>query len=192
MLLLNSKEGLKMLKTDYEGKYINELRKGFDKKIKNLSELKENLCLNNIDILNINALKKEVIPLYLKEYTHKSMLYIIKANFISKNYKEKISEAQKKNVFAMARINKNNFDYTASKNICLYVGSSHNIYKRLLEHLGFGAQKTFALHLEKWWDNLPIQIEIYEVCNNENDALQIIEDILWEQNKPLFGRQGKK
>ena len=35
MLLLNSKEGLKMLKTDYEGKYINELRKGFDKKIKN-------------------------------------------------------------------------------------------------------------------------------------------------------------
>lgn len=181
-----------MLKTDYEEKYINELRNGIDEKINNLSELKENLCLNCVDIINIKELTSNKIPFYLKEYKNKSMLYIISANYISKNYKEKISKAQKEKEFAMARINKNGFDESALRNICLYVGSSHNIYKRLLEHLGFGAQKTFALHLKKWWDNVPIQIEIYEVCNNANDALQIIEDILWEHNKPLFGRQGKK
>ena len=85
------------------------------------------------------------------------------------------------------------YDNVDKDSICLYVGSSHNIYKRLLEHLGFGAQKTFALHLKEWWDKRePIQIEIYEVFNNKNDNLQTIEDILWSQNKPLFGRQGKR
>ena len=175
-----------MLKEDF-------LKNKIDDKIKELSDIKKNLCINCVDILNIKNLTKDAIPLYLKKYKNKSMIYIIRANSIPKKYEEKIPNVKKE--FAMARINDRNSEYYDNidkDGVCLYVGSSHNIYKRLLEHLGFGAQKTFAMHLKEWWNNEPIQIEIYELFNNKNDELQIIEDILWEQNKPLFGRQGKK
>ena len=182
-----------MLKTHHMEKYVNALKIGIDSRIKELSILKENLCLNCVDIICIKELTNNEIPFYLKEYKNKSMLYIIRADRISENCKIKMAEIKAKKELSMSLINEDNFKSVSSDNVCLYVGSSHNIYKRLLEHIGLGHKKTYALCLNKWWDkNEPIQIELFELLNSKNDDLQLIEDLLWSQNRPLFGKQGKK
>ena len=100
-------------------------------------------------------------------------------NKIKVNFEKFKNEKQ----FAMCRLNKNN--WTNLKNKCLYVGSSKEIIKRLKEHLGINeARKTYALHLKKWWEQENIRIDIYEFDNNEKDV-QIFEDLLWEEYKPL-------
>jgi len=110
-------------------------------------------------------------------------------NKIKENFKIIKNEKQ----IAMCRLNEKNWGNTQNK--CLYVGSSKEIIKRLKEHLGINeAKKTYALHLNKWWGKENINIDIYEFDNNENNEkdVQTFEDLLWEEYKPLFGRQGKK
>ena len=78
---------------------------------------------------------------------------------------------------------------------CFYVGSSQSVAKRLKEHLGFGAGKTYALQLVHW--ARPLSLELDFVCakyaeNTPIEAIQALEDTLWETSKPMFGRQGRK
>ena len=89
----------------------------------------------------------------------------------------------------MCRFNENNF--SENKENCLYVGSSHNLKKRIEEHLGVGgSSKTYAMHLSKWWKDGLITLTYYKV--EEDKCLQLFEDILWNYYKPILGRQGKK
>lgn len=77
----------------------------------------------------------------------------------------------------------------------LYVGSSQDIGKRILEHLGFGQSKTYSLQLAHWSQELALQIELvcarYENSTSE-EVMQALEDALWNQLTPMFGRRGRR
>jgi len=95
------------------------------------------------------------------------------------------ARTSEKGTRAYARLNK------PSK--CIYVGSSEKVHQRLKEHLGFGAKGTYSLHLACWTN--PFDLEIEFVCarypvGTEQKALQALEDALWSELSPMFGRQG--
>ena len=74
----------------------------------------------------------------------------------------------------------------------LYVGSSRSLQKRLLEHLGYGAKKTYSLHMLTWAQELGrvvIDVRFYPTTI-ENDLLCALEDHWANTLKPLFGKRG--
>lgn len=74
----------------------------------------------------------------------------------------------------------------------LYVGSSRSLQKRLLEHLGHGAKKTYSLHMLTWAQELGrvvIDVRFYPPTI-ENDLLCALEDHWATTMKPLFGKRG--
>lgn len=78
---------------------------------------------------------------------------------------------------------------------CFYVGSSQSVAKRLTEHLGYGAKKTYALQFIHW--SRPLSLHLEFVCakypdNTPSEVVQALEDTLWETKAPMFGRQGRK
>jgi len=100
----------------------------------------------------------------------------------------KAAKETKKNNRAYARIN----NY---KSLCLYVGSSNELFSRIKQHLGFGPEGTYAMQLRYWCNNLStdIDLDIYVFDKNiSREAFQTIEDGAWSVLKPMFGRQGKR
>jgi hypothetical protein len=78
---------------------------------------------------------------------------------------------------------------------CLYIGSKEKkAIKRFQEHLGIGtdSRSTYALWLKDWWPkNTELVFKIYEFDNTiDTELLQIIEDLLWDEYKPLLGKKG--
>lgn len=75
----------------------------------------------------------------------------------------------------------------------LYVGSSMNLPKRLKEHLGFGPAKTYSLQLAHWAkdlnESLKFEFAVFDPASPPN-ALQALEDTLWDTLEPMFGRRG--
>ena len=166
---------------------IDVIKEGIKKEIEALNSILENVNIKKIESFVIDPLKEKKLNLNLPK--GESFIYIIKSiKPIEQQIIIKGIEEGKKKDFAMCRINDN---FGVNKENCLYVGSSHDIVKRLQEHIGIGGyQKTYAMHLAKWWEYGPITIEIYSVGDNE--YLQLFEDILWDYYKPILGRQGKK
>lgn len=77
----------------------------------------------------------------------------------------------------------------------VYVGSSKSISSRLTQHLIFGYQGTYALHLHTWCPpgQLAISVEVQAPSGLINQQiLQDAEDTLWEHCQPLFGRRGAR
>lgn len=76
---------------------------------------------------------------------------------------------------------------------CLYVGSCRdNLHTRMKHHLG-ELSGTFGLHLAEWWGENPIQLFYLVFADNvEPEYLSLIEDVLWEKYKPLFGKKGPR
>jgi hypothetical protein len=76
---------------------------------------------------------------------------------------------------------------------CLYVGSSSNIYQRLKEHLGYGAKTTFSLQLAHWTQRLDLELNFTcakYINSPQPEVFQALEDTLWGQLHPMFGRRG--
>lgn len=165
---------------------INIIKNGIKKEIKALNSILENVNIKKIKAIQIDISNNITLDLNLP--SKKSFIYVIKAiNPIKEDICTGIKDI--KSNCAMCRINDN---FKSNKDNCLYVGSSHNIIKRISEHLGIGgSSKTYAMHLKKWWKNGAVIIEIYEV-NDSDKCLQLYEDILWDYYKPILGRQGKK
>jgi hypothetical protein len=71
----------------------------------------------------------------------------------------------------------------------LYVGSSAtNLKKRIKEHIGQGSKSTYALNLGHWFrGEYKITIRQYDVSK---EVLQILEDALYWEMKPAFGKLG--
>jgi hypothetical protein len=68
------------------------------------------------------------------------------------------------------------------KGYCLYVGSCRNTPKDRMEH-----------HLGAWWKDEPMELFIMIFGKNiEPEYLNIIEDALWEEYKPLLGKKGPR
>jgi hypothetical protein len=143
-----------------------------------------------------------------------STVYIISAPGFSLGFKDKVKKifeeltGKKGEKIALARIvvdnwNRDRGNQDRNKEDCLYVGSSRDVLPRIKNHLGKtvkggqGYKTTFALHLADWiWQLNPEQqvfMDIWKLDLDENSPyLQIIEDILWDHYRPLFGRRGEK
>ena len=103
---------------------------------------------------------------------------------------EKAKTDRLKNL-AYPRVNKN---VTEASSYCLYVGTSRKTAKRLAEHLGFGYDRTYSLHLGKWATSLSggVEIRIYpfELESSKFHLLTYLEDALAKNLEPILGRRG--
>ena len=78
---------------------------------------------------------------------------------------------------------------------CFYVGSSRYMRQRLKDHLGYGAIGTYGLHLAHWANHFPLELEF--MCGKiqagyDPKVYQLLEDALWDELLPMFGRKGAK
>jgi hypothetical protein len=138
----------------------------------------------------------------------KQVVYIVTVPLFSdfpfsdrKKLKERRAELMKKSNgiknIAMCDVN-DQTHWEAARNAhpcCLYVGSSSNMYSRLLQHwLGSYCSSVSAMHLTAWWpkENENVQFDIWDMSDvvNNDTELQTIEDALWDTRKPLLGRKG--
>lgn len=74
----------------------------------------------------------------------------------------------------------------------LYVGSSRDLGKRLMEHIGYGARKTYSLHLRHWakpFGKIRIDARFYDPAIDKA-VLCALEDHLASKLSPIFGRRG--
>lgn len=97
------------------------------------------------------------------------------------------AKAEERGTRAYARLNQ--------PSSSVYVGSSEKIHQRLKEHLGFGAKGTYSLQLAAW--ARPYNFELAFWCaqypsDTPSDVLQALEDTLWAEMRPMFGRQGAR
>jgi hypothetical protein len=93
---------------------------------------------------------------------------------------------------AYARLNPQD---PSPSNPVLYVGSSAAITSRIRQHLGYGVPSTFALHLAFWAQalELPLALTIARFPPSVGPTLiGPLEDTLWDDLNPLFGRKGRK
>lgn len=78
-------------------------------------------------------------------------------------------------------------------NDVFYVGSSLNLKSRLKNHLGLTSKKTYSLQLAQWISNIKgsLKFTVYYFKDEiEPEILQALEDALWRNLKPMFGKQG--
>lgn len=77
----------------------------------------------------------------------------------------------------------------------LYVGRSWGPSLRVSGHLrAEPGGRTYAIHFAAWAKALDLEVElaIYEFPGIASRTLQVLEDGLWDQLRPLFGRRGEK
>lgn len=74
----------------------------------------------------------------------------------------------------------------------LYVGTSKDLNSRFRSHLGTGkGTSTWALYLSKW--SVPgaiFEVEYYRFPEGAAVDVELLEGIVWEATKPLFGKRG--
>lgn len=73
---------------------------------------------------------------------------------------------------------------------CIYVGSKRaDIKARIKQHLGYGNARTYSLDLKFWFPpKIKILIEVYSV-SLDNELLVALEQSMWANSKPMFGKQ---
>ena len=77
----------------------------------------------------------------------------------------------------------------------IYVGTSKNMFDRFRSHLGTGTgTTTWGLYLSAW--AVPIGakflVEYYEFKDSIDEDIELIEGVLWDSLRPLFGKKGGK
>jgi hypothetical protein len=116
-------------------------------------------------------------------HAFKESLYVIRCNEDSAELKNAFTRFKEISERACSKVN-------ANVSNVLYVGSSStSLRKRLLEHFGFGHEKTYALQMNHWLQG-KVGVEIYEFKGLERQILQLIEDALSDSLSPMFGKQG--
>lgn len=86
-----------------------------------------------------------------------------------------------------SRDNKNNVPSRT-----LYVGTSKDIKARFRTHLGIGkGRSTWALYLSEWLSR-DVIITTVPLLNFTQDESQLLEDVIWDSCKPMFGKKGGK
>jgi len=85
------------------------------------------------------------------------------------------------------KINKNSVSTT------IYVGSSISIVSRIKQHFYDAAKGTYALKMSRW--NLTgsnqVKLELTsDISSKKHFGFQDLEDALWQQSQPMFGKKG--
>lgn len=74
----------------------------------------------------------------------------------------------------------------------LYIGTSKGIKERFRTHLGVGkGRSTWALYLSEWL-NEEVTITTVPLLHFTQDESQLLEDVIWDSCKPMFGKKGGK
>lgn len=77
----------------------------------------------------------------------------------------------------------------------LYVGTSESMHDRFRTHLGRGnGVATWALYLSAWAVPLRAKflVEYYQFTDTIAEDVELIEGVLWDSLRPLFGKKGGK
>jgi hypothetical protein len=186
-------------------------------KLKNLDVFPTPMTINikKLDINNFKYNEKDdgpnILNKKLKMFNGKGVIYVITAgNFNwTKDLEKKYLDL--KNNQSMSRIIYSLEEWKKiSKNPqCLYVGSSLDVRNRIKQHIGISLSKgkelktktTYALYMNTWLADKDVEIKIdiynfesFETGDKEipKNYLQILEDLMWECYKPLFGKKGAK
>ncbi|GHT48500.1 hypothetical protein FACS1894102_1700 [Spirochaetia bacterium] len=108
---------------------------------------------------------------------------------------EEINNKNKKRR-CMPQINEEHWNVQNQDIHYLYVGSCKSNSKgRMKDHLCNLANTTYALHLKEWWtgdEEFNIDVFVFGNTLSDRGNLQLIEDIIWQDRKPLFGKKGSK
>jgi hypothetical protein len=183
---------------------IQEIKRDCEFAIKNLlNDVRKSIISKEViklDFININpkSITKEILNLNLSELlpiTDLPVIYSISNlnNGASQEIYNSFEKAknEKFNGRAYSKLNLND---TSSN--CLYVGTSQGrtFRKRIREHLGFGSASTYSLHMDTWLPlSANIVIEYFTVSldspNSYYSALELLEQTLWMQEKPMFGKR---
>ena len=137
----------------------------------------------------------------LKEINYWNCIYIISADEfkmkkedVTKTFLQLKSKYYKN--YHISRINDSVHWSSNNSEKILYVGcKENNLQRRLMQHLGIINKKSrsvYSLYLNDWWlDHSKLIIKIWNLQDKVNNAvLQIIEDSIWEELHPLFGKKG--
>ena len=110
---------------------------------------------------------------------------------------EKVDLSKIEDVFITAKTKEDGRAYPRfnHQSRCLYVGGSRGMRQRLKDHLGYGSISTYGLHLAHWTNHLPFELEF--MCAKlqagyDPGVYQLIEDALWDEMSPMFGRKDAK
>ncbi len=98
-----------------------------------------------------------------------------------------------------SRLNDHKYDKAtahAKNNGVIYVGSSRDkISYRIKQHLGLGPKTTYSLQMRSWadWVSGNVTISVLRLPKGTSrEALQAVEDSMWCDLLPEFGRQGAR
>jgi len=164
------------------------------------------VTLPNPKTIKINSLKTYTITDLEKDFQNIEndyVLYIFSSNDFKLSHqevKQLFQNLKQKNAtYHISKINEEIFWSKKSKESILYVGSKEkNIKKRIKEHLGLNgsSRSTYSLYLKDWWpDNTSLVIKIWQLesvfgKNNKYEMMNIIEDLIWDEYRPMFGKRG--
>ncbi|GMO46198.1 MAG: hypothetical protein Ta2G_01250 [Termitinemataceae bacterium] len=151
--------------------------------------------------LQKNEIKPENIETIF-EKKWKNVIYIFSAEKLPKIC-ENVEEIENKfksikgDKNHLTRINKKHWVKTnQNERNYLYVGSCEgDPHKRMKQHLFDHSNTTYALHLIDWWptdSEINIDVFVFGDSLSPVENLQMIEDLIWDDCKPLFGRKGHK
>jgi hypothetical protein len=88
-------------------------------------------------------------------------------------------------------MSRDNAAHPASKS--MYVGTSGNMHSRFRTHLGRGAgATTWAMYLSGWAapTNAEFVVEYYQFKDARPEDVELIEGVLWDSLRPMFGKKG--
>jgi len=184
--------------SENEENFTDNLQKAKEAHLLYLEEVKNELSLCNTDFkelpppISINVRKiNEVgyIENLSKDLPLKGMfLYYFSINNSELIFKDfQLFRNGKTSDTKLTKLNEGN---KGSK--YLYVGSSNSIKRRFNEHCGKAHDKTYALKLSKWLKHASSEIKFnyVEVIGVKQIILQHLEDALWRELKPMFGKSG--
>ncbi|MDH5717659.1 MAG: hypothetical protein OEZ22_08465 [Spirochaetia bacterium] len=180
----------------------NIIKKQADEMISKYETVKKIKFLQpkNIKILNIKNYDSEILKKEFENLQDDNTIYIIsslKIPFTHDDVKTKFSELKNNHkTYHCSKVNDKIFwEKNDGKNI-LYVGSKEKKLKeRLSQHLGISgeARSVYSLYLRDWWPaNVELNIKIYNFSSEVTyELLQILEDLIWDEMHPLFGKKGQ-
>jgi hypothetical protein len=147
---------------------------------------------NDLDLEKIDNAWKNTAYLFFAPEVPDCCKTPEEAEKLRKNLNEE--NKKHKNGNCMPDVNSGHFETPAHKyGRCLYVGSCRNNIRGRLKHHLETLSDTYGLHLGEWWGKTPIQIFFLVFGGNiAGEYLSLIEDVLWEAYKPLFGKKGPR
>jgi len=169
-----------------------DLKNSLQKKADDLAEKAKNLPSIEIKwenpiILNCDQMDASIVPDFKNNKDNPSIYFFKITNKISSEKVVKtLKEYKATKKHACPKIDDRSLD-----SIYLYCGSiKKDLHKRLKEHLGFGSETTYALHLKHWTEGLGLTLEFNYAWLDKKyiDYTELVESALAMELKPLVGK----